>query len=131
MDLQLNYKIAKEIINEEKRKGKMYSYLNTIIGAGQKYKGIKSGGGAGWTNWVTVKDNYDKDINIRGLEIARIGVSKEEAVVPIPDIDDSSKLLLINKFFDKFTKIIMDINQEAENANKINSMIDKVINEYN
>jgi hypothetical protein len=109
MDLNLELQIAKEIINEEKRPNKIYSYLDTIIGTGYN----KSGGGKGWTNWVTVNDNYDENMAKRVFDLTKLGVAKEETPVPIPDINDSNKLFTLETMFDDIKKVMNSFLEQA------------------
>jgi hypothetical protein len=113
-NLRLSKHLANEMISESKRQNKIYSYLDTIKGAGMKhYNSSKSGAGKGWTNWVTVNDTYNEDMAKRVMEISRLGVAKDEAVAPIPDIKDSNQLFQINKFFEKIKSLISSFNEQG------------------
>ncbi len=108
--------INNEQINESKRQGKLYSYLDTIKGAG-KYMNLKthkSGGGkiGTWTNWVTSNNDYDKDMAKRALALIRTGITKEGELTPTPNISDTMKLLEINKLFDGLKSLIMAFNEQ-------------------
>jgi hypothetical protein len=113
--LDMELKIAKEVINESKRKGKIYGYLDTIRGAG-KYKNSKIiGGGKGWTNWITNTDNYNSDMAKRIVDTAKIGVTKDEATAPIPSLSDINKLTTINKMFDDLRQALNIFNDQLVN----------------
>ena len=108
--------INNEQINETKRQGKLYSYLDTIKGAG-KYMNLKTHkSGCGkigtWTNWVTSNNDYDKDMAKRALSVIRTGITKEGELTPTPNISDTMKLLEINKLFDGLKSLIMAFNEQ-------------------
>lgn len=110
--------INNEQINESKRQGKLYSYLDTIKGAG-KYMNLKthkSGGGkiGTWTNWVTSNNDYNQDMAKRALALIRTGITKESELTPTPNISDTMKLLEINKLFDGLKSLIMAFNEQSE-----------------
>jgi hypothetical protein len=108
------------------RKNKVYSYLDTVRGAGMKhYNKVKSGGGKGWSNWITVNNEYEKDMAGRVMDIARLGVVKDEAIAPIPDITDVMQLSQIDKYISELTNAMTslmaknnDVNTSAKIAKK-------------
>ena len=120
-NLKMEKMIANEIIDESKRKGKIYGYLDTIRGAGRHYMNKKSlkGSGQGWSNWITNTNDYDQTMAKRAVDITRNGVTKEEATSPIPDISDMGKLNEMNNLFDALKNSIISINQNLSNFEKI------------
>jgi len=115
--LNMELKIAKEIINESKRKGKIYSYIDTIRGAGRHFlKNKMVGGGQGWTNWVTNTDDYNQDMAKRVVDITRIGVTKNDAAAPIPTLLDTEKLYNFTKLYDDFTSILSILKAQLEDT---------------
>jgi cell division protein FtsB len=115
-NLKMEKMIANEIIDESKRKGKIYGYLDTIRGAGRHYMNKKSlkGSGQGWSNWITNTNDYDQTMAKRAVDITRNGVTKEEATSPIPDISDIGKLYEINKLFDALKNSIITYNENLK-----------------